>query len=220
MERIAPPPKRAVASLALAAALAVAAAAPGGPATAQDALPETLPHASPGGAPAAAPERPAPRVPETAEELLEALRIAPEGQHDRIAQRIERLWSRSGSQSVDYLLKRGRDALEDQDPEAAIDHLSAAIDHAPDFAQPYVDRAEAYYLAGRPGLALYDLRRAIELEPRHYDALAGMGLVLSELDEPEIALEALRGALAIHPAYPDVEALIEMIEAELQGTPI
>lgn len=232
MDRIAPPPNRAVAFLTLAVFLTLA-AWPGAaqevpPGALPDALPEAEPGTGPGSPPAAAPgtspqvagDAPVPRGPETAEELLEALRLAPEGQHDRIALRLERLWSRSGSQTVDYLLKRGRDALEDQDAEAAIDHLSAAIDHAPDFVQPYVERAEAFYAAGRPGMALQDLRVALALEPRHFDALAGLGFVLSELEEPEAALEALRAALAIHPAYPDVDVLIEMIEAELEGTPL
>ncbi|MGR3539968.1 MAG: tetratricopeptide repeat protein [Hasllibacter sp.] len=176
-----------------------------------------------GDAPAAAPEAEvadAPREPETLDELFEALRIAPDGQHDRIALRIERAMSRSGSQTIDYLLKRGRDAIEAQDPEAAIDHLSAAIDHAPQFAQPYVERAAAFFAAGRPGLALYDLRRALVLEPRHFDAMIGIGFILADLDEPETALEALRAAQGFHPAIPEVNDMIDSLEAELEGTPL
>ena len=207
MERIVPSPKRAVASLAITAFLTL-------PGFAQDAEPEAAP------AEAEDEVAEAPREPETVDELLEALRVAPEGQHDRIALRLERLWSRSGSQTVDYLLKRGRDALEEEDAEAAIDHLSAAIDHAPDFVQPYVARAEAFFVAGRPGQALYDLRRALALEPRHFDAMIGIGFILADLGETEPALGALREAQALHPAIEEVNDLIEALEAELDGTPL
>ena len=207
MERIVPSPKRAVASLAITAFLTL-------PGFAQDAEPEAAP------AEAEDEVAEAPREPETVDELLEALRVAPEGQHDRIALRLERLWSRSGSQTVDYLLKRGRDALEEEDAEAAIDHLSAAIDHAPDFVQPYVARAEAFFVAGRSGQALYDLRRALALEPRHFDAMIGIGFILADLGETEPALGALRQAQALHPAIEEVNDLIEALEAELDGTPL
>ncbi|MCC5763557.1 hypothetical protein LH496_28225, partial [Klebsiella pneumoniae] len=47
---------------------------------------------------------------------------------------ILRAWSRSGSASMDLLLKRGEAALDAGDPDAAIGHLTALTDHAPDFA--------------------------------------------------------------------------------------
>ncbi|MCB1367399.1 MAG: hypothetical protein KDK00_06540, partial [Rhodobacteraceae bacterium] len=52
----------------------------------------------------------------------------------------------SGSASADLLLRRGQEALEAQEYEAAIDHLTALTDHAPEFAEGWNSRATAYFL--------------------------------------------------------------------------
>ena len=70
-----------------------------------------------------------------AQVLLEKLRDASEGDAAKIATQIKRAWARSGSASVDLLLKRGRDALQAKKPKVAIEHLTALTDHAPDFAE-------------------------------------------------------------------------------------
>lgn len=141
----------------------------------------------------------------------------PEADHDRIARRVTGLWSRSGSDSMDYLLRRGRDAMEAGDWEAAIDHLTALTDHAPGFAEGYNARAQAYFRSGRTGPALADIERTLALEPRHFEALAGLGFVMIELDDRRSALTALRAAAAIHPAIPEVNDAIERLEEDLGG---
>ena len=142
----------------------------------------------------------------------------PEADHARVARRVTGLWSRSGSEAMDYLLRRGRDAMEDGDWEAAIDHLTALTDHAPDFAEGYNARAQAYFRSGRTGPALADIERTLALEPRHFEALAGLGFVMIELGDLEAALIALRSAAAIHPAIPEVNDAIERLERDLEGT--
>ena len=142
----------------------------------------------------------------------------PEADHERVARRVTGLWSRSGSEAMDYLLRRGRDAMEDGDWEAAIDHLTALTDHAPAFAEGYNARAQAYFRSGRTGPALADLERTLALEPRHFEALAGLGFVMIELGELGSALTVLRAAAAIHPAIPEVNDAIERLERDLEGT--
>ena len=143
---------------------------------------------------------------------------APEADHERIARRVTRLWSRSGSEAMDFLLRRGRDAMEEGDLDAAIEHLTALTDHAPGFAEGYNARAQAYFRAGHTGPALADLERTLALEPRHFEALAGLGFVMIELGAPEQALTALRAAASIPPAIPEVNDAIERLERDLEGT--
>ena len=131
---------------------------------------------------------------------------------------IEIQLSLSGSASADLLLRRGQDALEAQEFDAAIDHLTALTDHAPDFAEGYNSRAAAYFLAGLIGPALEDLRHVLVLEPRHYGALAGIGSVMEELGDPEAALAAYRAALAIHPHRADLHGAIARLERATEGT--
>jgi len=82
---------------------------------------------------------------------------------------------------------------------SAIGHLTALTDHAPDFAAGFQTRAAAYATAGQFGPALADLRRTLELEPRHFAALTQLGAMLEEMGDDARALAAYRASLAIHP---------------------
>src|SRR5690606_20357435 len=104
---------------------------------------------------------------------------------DRVARAIVDRWSRSGSAAIDLLLQRGLQALGSGNPQAAIDHMTALIDHAPDVAQAYQLRATAYYQLGYQGPAIADLGLALELEPRHFIAMTGLATLLDQLGNPE-----------------------------------
>lgn len=112
---------------------------------------------------------------------------------------ILRAWSQSGSAAMDLLLKRGGAALDAGDTGAAIDHLSALIDHAPEFPEGWAQRAGAFYAHGQAGPALADLAQALRLEPRHFVALTLLGTILEDVGRPEAALRAFEASLAVHP---------------------
>lgn len=145
----------------------------------------------------------------------------PEGDGWRIAEEdILREWSKSGSATMDLLLKRGEDALDSGDTDAAIGHLTALTDHAPDFAAGWQARATAYATVGQYGPAVADLARVLELEPRHFGALIQMGAILEEMDEKERALKAYREALKIHPHQQEAKDGVARLEKLLSGTEI
>ncbi len=139
-------------------------------------------------------------------------------------QRVEREllgeWSKSGSASMDLLLQRGRDALQAGDTEAAIEHLTALIDHAPAFAEGYNARATAYYQAGHFGPSMEDIARVLSLNPNHFAALSGLGLILEETGFHDRALEAFRAAHAIHPHQPGIRTSLERLERKVAGLEI
>lgn len=124
-------------------------------------------------------------------------------------------WSRSGSPAMDLLLQRGREALESEDLGAAIEHLTALTDYAPDFAEGWNARATAFFQADELGLSLADIERTLALNPRHFGALGGLAAILEMLDQPRAALSAYRAAHTIHPHRPNVEDAIERLEREL-----
>ncbi len=137
---------------------------------------------------------------------------------EQVEQKIWSEWSQSGSPAMDLLLDRGRDALEAGDWDAAIEHLTALTDHAPDFAEGWNARATAYFQAGKYGPSLADIRRTLALEPRHFGAISGLALILEELGYPKDALKAYREVLAIHPNRPNLKEAIERLEEEVGGT--
>lgn len=150
-------------------------------------------------------------------ELLEELRAVPADEALRLTGEILERWSHSGSAALDFLLSRGRAAMEAEDYTAAIDHLTALTDHAPDFAEGWNARGTAFFLADEFGLALSDLERALVLNPNHFGALSGLGVIYERVDQPEAALRAFEEALKIHPHMEDVQTAVERLRAETQG---
>lgn len=130
---------------------------------------------------------------------------------------IIRIWSRSGSASADYLLKRGEAAIDQGDFGAAIGHLTALTDHAPDFAEGYAMRAAAFYLRGEFGPAMSDLSTTLRLEPRHWPAMTQLATMLEEMDQDDQAAEAYRQSLTINPHQQDAYDGLARLEQEMSG---
>ncbi len=151
------------------------------------------------------------------EALFEGLQGADSTAAAQIESRIYEIWSNSGSPSMDLLLERGRNALEAGDNVLAIRHFTALIDHAPEFAEGYNGRATAYFQAGRFGLSLEDIRRTLELNPRHFAALSGRALILEELGQKEDALAAWREVERLHPNREGLKDAIARLERQVEG---
>lgn len=158
-----------------------------------------------------------PALADTPEELLERLADPELERWQRVERRLLDQWSRSGSPAMDLLLQRGRSALERGDTDAAIDHLTALTDHAPDFAEGWNARAAAYFEAGAYGPAMADIARALALNPHHFGALSGLGMILEETGRERAALEVFRAAQAIHPHQPVISRAVERLQARISG---
>lgn len=133
------------------------------------------------------------------EALLEGLKTADQMAATQIEQRIYEIWSRSGSEAMDLLLERGRSALTEGDATLAVEHFTALIDHAPEFAEGYNGRATAFFQKGQYGLSLEDIRQTLSINPRHFGAISGLALILEELGQTEDALAAWREVERLNP---------------------
>jgi tetratricopeptide (TPR) repeat protein len=149
---------------------------------------------------------------DTAEDLLAQLQNAQEAEAARIEREIDILWSRTGSASMDLLLKRGRDAMEEDDTQAAIEHFTALTDHAPEFAEGWHARATAYYTAGLYGPAMADLERALVLNPQNFNAIFGLGVMMQEFGEYERAEQAFRNVLDLHPHHENAKTALDQLK--------
>ncbi len=154
------------------------------------------------------------------EDLFVALKDADEVAAEPIAQKIWDEWSKSGSPAMDLLLSRGRETMEEGDFVLAVEHFSALIDHAPEFAEGYNSRATALFRLNRYGEALEDVRLALALNPRHFGALSGLGTLLDELGYRAEALAAWRGVLEVYPANPNAQKSIRRLEVLAEGVEI
>lgn len=136
---------------------------------------------------------------------------------EEVEQEIWEEWSASGSPTIDLLLERGRDAMNDGDMKAAVEHFTALIDHAPEFAEGWNARATAFFGLEEYGLSISDIRQTLVLNPRHFGAMQGLGRILEELEDPENALKAYQAAAALHPHRPGLKESIERVEQIVSG---
>jgi tetratricopeptide (TPR) repeat protein len=116
--------------------------------------------------------------------------------------KIWAVWTVSGDQAVDSLMAVGLAAVRAQRYREGLAVFDRIVRQLPDFAEGWNKRATVHYLLGSLAESTEDARRALALEPRHFGAMSGLGLIaLAEGDEPA-ALEWLEAALAIHPHLP------------------
>ena len=89
--------------------------------------------------------------------------------------------------------------------------LSLLLRHLPDFPEAWHKRATLYYLLGRDACCVEDLRRTLELEPRHFGALCSFGEILLGEGERESARFAFSVALSLHPHLARARQAIESL---------
>ena len=137
-----------------------------------------------------------------------------------IIQAIEALWAVSGSDTVDLLMSRAAQFATEAEIDLSLAILDAVVDIAPQEAEAWYLRAKVNVLKGKSERALVDLRRALNLDPKHYRAINDLGLVLEQLGAKKEALEAYRRALAVNPFLEDARQGVEALAREVEGQDI
>ena len=132
-------------------------------------------------------------------------------------QEIWRIWMSSGSGDVDGIMRKGVEAMQSGRFDDAIGHFDRIVELAPDFAEGWNKRATAYYLNDELSESVRDIRRTLELEPRHFGAIAGLGLIFIKRGDPLGALDAFEAVLEIHPHSRGTRYRVEILRHELLG---
>ena len=107
-----------------------------------------------------------------------------------------------------------------RDLRAALGKFDQIVKIAPGFAEGWNKRATVYYLLGNYAESLHDIDKTLALEPRHFGALSGRGLVLMELENADLALDSFEAALEIHPKLPGANHNAEALRREIQKNQI
>ncbi len=140
----------------------------------------------------------------TRAELLAQLRAAEsEAEAAPIVDAIWRLWRTGPDVVATGLLLDVQAHLRAADTEAALAILDQIVTDYPDWAEGWNARATFYYFVGRNEESLADIERTLALEPAHFGALAGRGLIHLEAGRAEEAREAFLAAMEIHPWLPE-----------------
>lgn len=144
--------------------------------------------------------------------------LADTGDHQEassLESQIWLIWLESGREDVDELVGTGTSAMSAGRFDEAIDAFDKAVEIAPAFAEGFNKRATAYFLASRLAESVNDIQRTLALEPRHFGALSGMGLIFMRQGDERGALAAFEAVLEIYPASVSARANVEHLRRKI-----
>ena len=146
--------------------------------------------------------------------LFDDLKISSESSSFLIEQKIWKLWStHPNDEKLTTLLAEGSAAVNNNQLTEAINIFTKVIELDPNWAEAWNKRATVFYLVGKFQKSQDDIDKVLNLEKRHFGALAGQGLVNIQLKNYEKAIKSYQKALEIYPSMRSPVMMIKEIEA-------
>jgi len=136
-----------------------------------------------------------------------------------LTQAIWILWTTSEDSNVNDMMRRGIRLMNAQNFGEALDIFDRMVKYAPEFAEGWNKRATVHYMMGNFAESVADIRKTLALEPRHFGALSGLGMINQELERQNDALKAFEEALKVNPYLPGAKQQIQELKKKLQGSP-
>ncbi len=133
-----------------------------------------------------------------------------------LTRQIWQNWYQSDNKEVEALMRQGEISMRTGKLEQAVEIYSRVIDIDPGFAEGWNRRATVYYMMGRYQSSTADVVETLKLEPRHFGALSGQGMIYTQLRKIDLALEYYERALEVNPHMTGVRISIEAIRKYLQ----
>ena len=131
-----------------------------------------------------------------------------------IIQKIWFIWYQHENQEIEYLMEQGEISMRRSDYEDAVSIYTRVTAIDPGFAEGWNRRATIYYLMGEYDLSTRDVEKTLALEPRHFGALSGQGLIYLRQEKPARAVKYFKQALGVNPHMPNIRQNLESLERE------
>ncbi|MBX3521494.1 MAG: hypothetical protein KF835_15905 [Xanthobacteraceae bacterium] len=153
--------------------------------------------------------------------LFAALKVAPNAQiAKKIEKRIEATLAVTESDTLNLLMVRAQTVMEAKEFKTALELLDSIIEINPRYTEAWARRATLYFVQKDLYRSLADIRVVLAQEPRHYQALAGLGIILQDIGEDKLALEAMRRALEINPHLENIPDIVKRLKIKVEGREI
>jgi tetratricopeptide (TPR) repeat protein len=153
--------------------------------------------------------------------LFGALKAAPdEASAKHVEARIWALWMQTPSDTAALLMVRAKAAMDAKQMDVALKLLDAVVKLRPEYVEAWNRRATLYYLQNDYTHSLEDIEQVLSREPRHFGALAGLGMIMQDLGDDKRALDAFRKALAVNPHLEKVPELVKTLSEKVEGRDI
>lgn len=159
-----------------------------------------------------------PAKPKTVDELLGELKRERNPQAARqLANSAMATWSESSSPTINLLMQWSAKAAAEKRNAAALDFIDQAIILKPDFVGAWNQRATLHFTMGNYKKSVSDIEKVLELEPRHFGAIAGLAGILTERGSKDAALKAWERYLEVFPADREAQEIVAKLSEELAG---
>ena len=127
-------------------------------------------------------------------------------------QKIWKIWStHPKDQFLTLKLAEGSKLVVNNELSKAIIIFTEVINKDPSWAEAWNKRATVLYMIGNYEESQNDINKVLNLEKRHFGALAGQGLVNIQLKNYEKAIESYEKAQEIYPAMQSPKIMIKKI---------
>jgi tetratricopeptide (TPR) repeat protein len=136
---------------------------------------------------------------------------------ERIASRIGEEWNHSGSASIDLMMTWSQTAMDSKKFDVALDFLDQVVTMEPAYAEGWNRRATVHFMMQNYAKSMADINHTLQLEPRHFGALAGMGQIMKNTGRNELALQAWQRVLDIYPMMRSAQNEVAALSEELAG---
>ena len=120
--------------------------------------------------------------------LFGALKAAPdEASAKHVEARIWAMWMQTPSDTAALLMLRAKAAMDAKQMDVALKLLDSVVKLRPDYVEAWNRRATLFYLKSDYAHSLEDIREVLIREPRHFGALAGLGMIMQDIGDEKRA---------------------------------
>lgn len=130
--------------------------------------------------------------------------------------RIWEIWLEHDNPDVERLMARGTESMNRGQYRQAMLVFNQLIAAVPNYAEAWNKRATLHYILGNLEASIEDIERTLALEPRHFGALSGLGLVHVQRRELQQAQQAFERLIEVHPNSVNAQENLERVLEELR----
>ena len=120
-------------------------------------------------------------------------------QINEVTSNIWDIWHETNDPLIEADFYRGLESMRTGDLLMAVAFFTRVIDKNPNFAEGWNKRATVYYMLGKFDASMMDILETLKLEPRHFGAMDGMGLIFIHLEQFDKAIGIYEQMLEIFP---------------------
>jgi tetratricopeptide (TPR) repeat protein len=130
---------------------------------------------------------------------------------------IWNIWLENKNPPVANVMALGIQAMNAGHLKSALQAFNEVVKLAPTFAEGWNKRATVYFLLQDFRASVKDIAETLRLEPQHFGALSGLGLINASLGRHQAAIQAYEQTLAIHPFAIGARKQIDKLKEILKG---